>query len=120
MLRRLAFTEFPEKSLKEFQEIYLKETGEEIGLRDANQLANDLYHLFDVFDQVSEQSEERLRSELTDNEIKALNFIEKTQQTEKRTPTVRDISAHLGFKSSRTGHKILLHLKKSALLSSKP
>ncbi len=53
--------------------------------------------------------------ELSSHERQALRFIQ-TEQGKGRNPSVRQISKSLGFRSSRTGHKILKSLRTKGVI----
>ena len=58
----------------------------------------------------------RLQSTLTQDEERALAFIERCRKEGGRA-SVRAVAAHLGFKSSRTGAKVVNRLREHGVIS---
>ncbi len=105
---RLSFVRFKDEALDEFRDIWLRNFGEEISRDRANEEANNMYRLFDHLGRIQKEHDAKVREEnkLTENEEKALAFIQEFKETNGKMPTVRAISRHLGFSSSRTGYRI--------------
>jgi repressor LexA len=57
-------------------------------------------------------------TELTKRQRQVLDFVHSTQRTEESTPTLREISAHFGFKSSRAAADHVAALKRKGYLES--
>jgi repressor LexA len=59
-------------------------------------------------------------TELTKRQRQVLDYIQFVQQTAGATPTLREIAAHFGFKSSRASADHLVALKRKGFITSEP
>jgi len=64
----------------------------------------------------AEASKPLRRIEVTENERKVLSFLHSEIVHNNRNPSVRDVAHFLGFRSSRSGHKMIDQLKRKGLL----
>jgi hypothetical protein len=85
---------------KQFDEVLREDEAQEMGFR--------LLRLFSILEK-STELQERPRHQPNERERKALDYIE-TEKDEGRFPTMRGIAKAVGFKSSRSGHKMLKSL----------
>ena len=104
-----------ERAFAELKIIAKDEYGETLSDEEIHDMGFRLLHLFDLL-QPKETIEPGGRIQVTEQEQKVLTYIRDTLDAGKTFPSVRDIARAAGFRSSRSGFRMLQKLIKKGLV----
>jgi len=107
------------EDIEEFRKIWRKEFKEKLSTEGASVQAQRILELYTLlYSPTPEELEKRNHlADLTDNQRRALLFIEYCLGDEKHSPSVREVANAIGCRSSRTAFRVIQQLADLGLLS---
>lgn len=99
-----------QRAISEFKEIYQKEFGEEITDEEAQKMGSNLLRLYKLLLDSPPVKKVDTRIGVTMQEFKALKYLHQAIYHDGKSPSVRDVCAAVGLRSSSSGLRMIRKL----------